>query len=357
MIRLALTEAEQRDLLQLKRNGRNNEERWRASIILDATKGLTEDQLAERNDCSVSGVEKTLARYRRGGVAALRSARFRPHRCKLKAPQMALVAEAIRQSPRSVCPDDPHYDRSLWTLQLLVDYIEGHTGVHLGIETMRRYLLQLGWRMKSPKLSCTSPDPEYAAKMAAIHSLRERAEQQEPSAPLVFYCDEAKLESIPTMRRMRRPRGQPLPLPHCGEQHRRYLHGALCYPTGEWYFRVLPRMDTGSVLQFCQALLTDFPDRTIGLIMDSAPAHHSTAFAEFVAANPRLHVQYQPTYAPWTNPVERVWQEMRRWVTHAHELPEFADLLAAAVRWCERTAQSPQTNCRLASFQSANPAH
>jgi putative transposase len=156
---------------------------------------------------------------------------------------------------------------------------------------------------------------------------------------------------------MRRPRGQPRPLPHRGQQQRRYLHGALCYPTGEWYVRVLPRMDTGSVLQFCQALLADFPDREIWLIMDSAPAHHSKAFTEFLEATARLQVQYQPTYAPWTNPVERVWQEMRRWVTHAHELFDFADLLRAAERWCQRLALAPQSACRLASFQGAESTH
>lgn len=156
---------------------------------------------------------------------------------------------------------------------------------------------------------------------------------------------------------MRRPRGPHQPLPHVGQQQRCYLHGALCYPTGQWYFRVLPRMDTGSVLQFCQALLADFPDREIWLIMDSAPAHHSKAFTKFLEDHPRLHVQYQPTYAPWTNPVERVWQEMRRWVTHAHELPVFADLLAAADRWCRRLTQNPTWARRLASFQGAEAAH
>lgn len=177
MIRLALTEAEQGDLLQLKRAGRTHEERWRASIILDAGKGMTEAQLAEHNDCSLSGVEKTLARFRRGGITALLSARCKPHQHKLKSGGMELMAEAIRQSPRSLCSDDPHYDRSLWTLQLMADYIEQQTGVHLGLETVRRYLLQLGWCTKSPKLSCTSPDPEYAAKTVAIQSLRERVEK------------------------------------------------------------------------------------------------------------------------------------------------------------------------------------
>lgn len=178
MIRLALTEAERCELLQLKREGRTAEERWRASIILDAAKGMTEAQLAEHNDCSLSGVEKTLARFRRDGIAALRSARCKPRRHKLDASGMDLMAEAIRQSPRSLCPDDPHYDRSLWTLQLMADYIAAQTGVQLGLETVRRYLLQLGWCTKSPKLSCTSPDPEYAAKMADIAGLRKQAEKK-----------------------------------------------------------------------------------------------------------------------------------------------------------------------------------
>jgi len=180
MIRLALTEADQRDLSQLKRDGRTREERWRASIILDAAKGLTEAQLAERNDCSRSGVEGTLARFRRGGVAALHTARCKPHRHKLAADGMALLADAIRQSPRSRCPDDPRYDRSLWTLALLRDYLRQQTGVRLGLETVRRYLRELGWCTKSPKLSCTSPDPEYAAKMTAIAGLQEQAEKGGP---------------------------------------------------------------------------------------------------------------------------------------------------------------------------------
>jgi len=156
---------------------------------------------------------------------------------------------------------------------------------------------------------------------------------------------------------MYRPRGAPVPLPHGGKQERCYLHGALCYPTGQWYFRVLPRMDTRSVVRFCQALLDDFPDRPLWLIMDSAPAHHSHAFFDFLKAHPRLRVQFQPTYAPWTNPVERVWQEMRRWVTHAHELPRFAELLAAAERWCRRLTLAPAQARRLASFQGADSAY
>ena len=36
-----------------------HEERWRASVILDCAKGLPRAAVAERNDCSVSGVDKS----------------------------------------------------------------------------------------------------------------------------------------------------------------------------------------------------------------------------------------------------------------------------------------------------------
>jgi putative transposase len=173
------------------------------------------------------------------------------------------------------------------------------------------------------------------------------------SAPLVFYYDQAQLGTVPTGRRCPRPRGRPVGVPHTGRVERRYLHGALCYPTGEWYFRTLPRMDAASVVAFCRALLADFPGRELWLILDGAPAHRGHQLQALLRAQPRLRLQFQPTYAPWTNPVERVWQELRRAVTHSHDLPTLEAVLAAAQRWCERFAKAPQAARRLASFQGA----
>jgi transposase len=170
--------SEQRSALcQLKRDGRNHEERWRASVLLDVAKGLRRAAVAERNDCSVSGVDKVLIRFRGGGVAALRTLRFRPRRRRLDAAGFALLDQAMRQTPRARCPDQPEFDRSLWTLDLLVRYLDQAVGVAVTDDTVRRYLLQLGWTTRAPKLTCRSPDPEYAAKMASIGELRQAVEK------------------------------------------------------------------------------------------------------------------------------------------------------------------------------------
>jgi putative transposase len=133
----------------------------------------------------------------------------------------------------------------------------------------------------------------------------------------------------------------------------KYLHGAVSYPDGECYFRVLPRMDSGCCIEFLQGLLEQFPERSIRVICDSAPAHRSHAMFQFLERNPRLRLQYQPTYAPWTNPMERVWQELRRSVTHCHDLPNLGALTAAARRWCHRLADRQPEVRRLVSFQGA----
>lgn len=176
---IQLTDEQQQALGRLKRDGRNHRERWRASVILDCAKRLRRADVAERNDCSVSGVDKVLIRFRHGGVAALRSLRFGPcpARRKLSEAAVALLDQAMQQTPRAVCPGPPEFDRSLWTLDLLVRYLRQAVGVAVTDDTVRRYLLKLGWTTRAPKLTCHSPDPQYSAKMAAIGQLREAAEK------------------------------------------------------------------------------------------------------------------------------------------------------------------------------------
>ena len=172
-----LTDEQRQALVQLKRKGRNHEERWRASVILDCAKGLCRAAVAERNDCSVSGVDKVHIRFRGGGVEALPSNRFRPHKRKLDAAGFELLHQAIQQTPRALLPGQDEFDRSLWTLDLLVRYLRQAVGVEVTDDTVRRYLGQLGWTTRAPKLTRLSPDPEYAEKMVAIGELRDAAEK------------------------------------------------------------------------------------------------------------------------------------------------------------------------------------
>ncbi len=58
---------------------------------------------------------------------------------------------------------------------------------------------------------------------------------------------------------------------------------------------------------------------------------HATVFA--CAARLRIHLKWLPTYAPWTNPIEKLWRWMRQTCVHHHQKadhwPEFKAELAS----------------------------
>lgn len=56
----------------------------------------------------------------------------------------------------------------------------------------------------------------------------------------------------------------------------------------------------------------------IYLVWDNWPNHYHPKVQEALASQPRVKVLPLPTYAPWLNPIEKVWRWTRQRVTHAH---------------------------------------
>lgn len=56
----------------------------------------------------------------------------------------------------------------------------------------------------------------------------------------------------------------------------------------------------------------------IFLVWDNWPNHHSRPVTEAIDKQDRVEVLFLPTYAPWLNPIEKVWRRTRQNVTHAH---------------------------------------
>jgi hypothetical protein len=56
----------------------------------------------------------------------------------------------------------------------------------------------------------------------------------------------------------------------------------------------------------------------IYLVWDNWPNHAHPKVEEALRKQQRLKVLWLPTYAPWLNPIEKVWRWVRQRVTHAH---------------------------------------
>lgn len=99
-----------------------------------------------------------------------------------------------------------------------------------------------------------------------------------------------------------------------------WLFGAVEPLTGEALFLEMPELDTACFQAYVNELSLAYPDSLNLLVLDGAPAH----IAKRLQIPDNLLLVRLPPYSPELNPMERVWQDLRKWLGSA--LP--ADLAA-----------------------------
>lgn len=58
--------------------------------------------------------------------------------------------------------------------------------------------------------------------------------------------------------------------------------------------------------------------RKIYMVMDNWPVHEHPAALRLLGQDPRIEIVRLPTYAPWLNPIEKLWRVVKQRVAHAH---------------------------------------
>lgn len=185
-------------------------------------------------------------------------------------------------------------------------------------------------RLKRGRLRVHSPDPAYAAKLARIGRARALARAFPGRAALV-YGDECGLYRQPTLAPVWWPAGaEPTaPLSHRANTRHR-LCGGLDAATGRVVWRGASRITVAQLRRFLRDLRAAYPGRHLFLVWDNWPVHkHPDVLAE--AAAQRVALLWLPTYAPWANPIEKLWRRLKQALLHHHRLADRWDELKAAV--------------------------
>jgi transposase len=97
------------------------------------------------------------------------------------------------------------------------------------------------------------------------------------------------------------------------------------------------------------------PDRheTVYIAWDNANTHADEAVEAVVrGAAGRLVLLYLPTYSPWLNPIEMLWRQFRREVTHCELFDSIDALIEATDAFFARHNQAPE---RVRSIIGAHP--
>lgn len=224
-----------------------------------------------------------------------------------------MVERHLRQAPATY-----GLPRSRWRLADLHQYcppLQRLTTLSGVWRRLRRY--RFGYKRSRDYLH--SPDPQYEAKLAAIAEAL-RLARQAPTRETVLYGDEVTCYRQPLGGPAfwaRGSRTQPLARRsyRANTQHR--VIGALNALTGEVTRGCSAHAGVRELGRFLGRLRAQYGARRVVLIWDNWPVHrHPTVLA--AAAAQHIELLWLPTYAPWCNPIEKLWRKLKQELLYLH---------------------------------------
>ena len=132
--------------------------------------------------------------------------------------------------------------------------------------------------------------------------------QQTPRPLRLFYQDESRLGlHLPMPARLTGVGVKPIQ-PYAPLYAYYWLYAAVEPTTGESCWCELPHLDTVCFQAFLNHLSQAYPNSLNVLVLDNAPAHTATT----LELPDNILLLHLPPYSPELNPVERLWQDLKR---------------------------------------------
>lgn len=238
------------------------------------------------------------------------------------------------------------HEQSRWTLDHLLrtcDWLNLTSQAGLW-----RLLRRLGIAYKRGRTYLHSPDPDYDAKLAYRDACFALV-MANPERFVWLYLDELTYYRQPSLALAYEQQGAHCPLARLSHQaNARYRGlGALNALTGQvtyhQAYKITPDVQVAFYAQLCQT----YPwAETIFVAQDNWPNHaHPRILAPLEAQRSPfwpntfpnwstveryisppdawpIQLVFLPTYAPWTNPIEKLWHWLKRQVLHLHRVAD-----------------------------------
>jgi len=208
---------------------------------------------------------------------------------------------------------------SRWTLRTIrasVDWLTAYT-----VSGVWRVLQACGLGLHTSCARLFSPDPDYSSKVRRLHRcLRDAA--RHPDSVMAVFLDEFGYQRWPEVA----PTwgGEARVAQRAGNNQQWRTIGALNALTGQVNYLDGYIVGRQQVIQFYGLLDRAYPKKVelIYVIQDNWNIHTHPDVLTAVAAYPRLKPVWLPTYAPWLNPIEKLWRWLRQDILKMHRWVE-----------------------------------
>jgi putative transposase len=328
---IQLRSEERKSLLLQVRRGTDPQQRLRAHVLLLLADGWTWNVIVAVLFTSSSTINRWRRRFHEERLAALQPAEPKP--CsRWGSFWIGLVIRWVTMQT----PLDFGFLRSRWTCETIVVLLREDHGIQVGRETVRRWLHQenLVWRRPRPVLG--PKDPQRAAKLRKIKALLRGL----PTDEVAVFQDEVDINTNPKIGAMWMRRGQQAEVVTPGTNTKRYLAGSLNWRTGDLIVTEGSKRNADLFLAHLDELRRRLRCYTrIHVICDNAAFHRPDRcrkVREYLERwGHRVVLHFLPTYAPETNPIERVWWHLHEQITRNHRCPNIDDLLKLVFDWLD----------------------
>ena len=129
---------------------------------------------------------------------------------------------------------------------------------------------------------------------------------------VIFFFDEGRFGLQSTLARIWAKRGEPLQVKVQQGYKSFYIYSCVSPHCGESFSLFLPEVNTEMMNIFFEELSNQYPDKDILMILDQAGWHK----AKDLKVTQNITLMFLPPYSPELNPVEKLWQWLRKEVTH-----------------------------------------
>ena len=250
-----------------------------------------------------------------------------------------------RRQIESILRDDPRkhgLSRARWTLSMLMDVCPW---LNLkSISGLSRLLHRIGISYKRGRFHVHSPDQDYEGKCAAIDLALLRALYC-PDRYVVLFQDELTYYRQPTLAYAWAPKGHDQALANRSYRSDTSFRvgAALDVITGKVIWRQRSKVGRDALIALYKEIAAHYPcAERIYIVQDNWPVHfHADVLAllekqlspwpwrrpgnwsdeprpDAEKLNLPIQILCLPTYAPWLNPIEKLWRKLKQERLHMH---------------------------------------
>jgi transposase len=333
-----------RQLRCLKNKTRDKGMATRCQIILLAAKGVRRGIIAESLGCSVSWVNRVVARFQDHSIAGLMDHREDNGQLKLDEHFLSTLYELVDGSPR-----DHGFPRPTWTRELLVRVMYRLTDVKVHPTTMSRALALIGARLGRPKptVGCPWPKRRKNRRLREIGLVLANL----PPGHAAVYLDEVDIHLNPRIGPDWMNRGKQKTVQTPGNNVKRYLCGALDANTGLLTWAKGEKKNSLLFIAMLHKLIESYPNaKVIHVVLDNFKIHDSKASRAAVQAlGGKVVLHWLPPYCPDHNKIERAWLDLHANVTRNHTCRDMNQLMREVINYLNRRNNKIQGQARKAA--------